>query len=70
MIVAMVLVLLFVVIVFLNVTYKLMKMVDKRTKIISELRIEIFSLTCDKIRLQNENEFLEKRLRLEKQSMR
>lgn len=64
MIVTMALLLLFVVIVFFNITYKLMKMVEERNKIISDLRIEIFSLTCDKIRLQNENEFLEKQLRL------
>lgn len=64
MIVTMALLLLFLVIVFFNITYKLMKMVEERNKIISDLRIEIFSLTCDKIRLQNENEFLEKQLRL------
>ena len=64
MIVTMALLLVFVVIVFFNITYKLMKMVEERNKIISDLRIEIFSLTCDKIRLQNENEFLEKQLRL------
>ncbi len=41
-----------------------MKMVEERNKIISDLSIEVFSLTCDKIRLKNENEFLEKKLRL------
>lgn len=64
MIVTMALLLLFVVIVFFNITYKLMEMVEERNKIISDLSIEVFSLTCDKIRLQNENEFLEKQLRL------
>lgn len=64
MIVTMTLLLLFVVIIFFNITYKLMKMVEERNEIISDLRIEVFSLTCDKIRLQNENEFLEKQLRL------
>ncbi len=34
-----------------------MKMVEERNKIISDLSIEVFSLTYDKIRLKNENEF-------------
>lgn len=64
MVVVMALLLLFAIIVFLNITFQLMKLVDKNSKIISELRLEIFSLTCDKMHLESENEFLHKRLEM------
>lgn len=63
MLVVMALLLLFVVCVFMNATLRLMKLIDKYSKTISELRLEIFSLTCDKMHLESENEFLQKRLK-------
>lgn len=63
MLVVMALLLLFTVCIFLNITLRLMKLVDKYSKTISELRIEIFSLTCDNIHLKSENEFLQKKIK-------
>ena len=62
MLVLMALLLLFTVCIFMNATLRLMKLIDKYSKTISELRLEIFSLTCDNIHLKSENEFLHKRL--------
>lgn len=50
--------LLFAVIVFGAMTTKLLKRVTQYSNKISELRLENFSLTCDKLRLESENEFL------------
>lgn len=58
------LLLLFSVIIFSSAIHQLMKTVDKNVKLVSELRLEIFSLTCDKIRLESTNEILEKRINI------
>ena len=50
--------LLFVVIIFAMVTTKMLKLINHHSNKISELRLEIFNLMCDKLRLESENEFL------------